>query len=63
MWPVTASTDDDALAFRTHQVAALRALLAQRSAELDEARAALAALRAELDALNSAREVPTAQRP
>jgi len=41
---------DDALTFRTRQVAELRGLLAQRSAELDEARAELVALRATLAA-------------
>ena len=42
--------DDNALSFRTRQVAALRGLLAQRSAELDEARSELEAARTALGA-------------
>ncbi len=38
---------DDALAYRTQQVAALRGLLAERTAELAEARAELEQLRAQ----------------
>ncbi len=38
--------DDDALAYRTRQVAALRGLLAQRTAERDAMRAELERLRA-----------------
>ena len=47
---MTGSADEDALTFRAGQVAALRGLLAQRTAELDEARSRLDALRASLAA-------------
>lgn len=54
--------DEDPLRFRTRQVAALRGLLAQRTAERDAARDEAAAARAEVERATAAHDAALAER-
>ena len=54
--------DDDPLRFRTRQVAALRGLLAHRTAERDAARRELAAALAELERATASHDAAVAER-